>query len=154
MFSLSLNNVIIGSITFTLTLPPITDGEYRIFFYNECTVTDGSFECVPVIPQEQVIDASYSNTMMDQFDGTFTYSVTFTRPGIVIMSIFQYIPGGVRLEFYPNQGWTGIPELIQARSRINFNWGTGVVNGTLSDNVGLKIYFRIRAPITGTITFN
>ena len=138
----------------TATDPTLTDGEYRIYFDNECTIlTSGSFQCVAVGSQEQVLDASFSATMINNSDGTYSYSTTITRPGRVTVRVFRYLPGGVQFEYYANNLLTGIPQLIRTEPNIYFNWGTGAIFNGRSDDVTIKIFFRIKGPFTGTVYF-
>ena len=100
-----------------------------------------------------MLDASFSATMTDNSDGTYSYSTTIARPGKITVSVFRYAPGGAQFEYYANSGWFGLPDLIQTEPEINFPWGSGVIFGTWGGASSIRIYFRMKAPITGTVTF-
>ena len=100
-----------------------------------------------------MLDASFSATMTDNSDGTYSYSTTIARPGKITVSVFRYAPGGAQFEYYANSGWSGLPDLIQTEPEINFSWGSGVIFGTWGGASSIRIYFRVKAPITGTVTF-
>ena len=91
--------------------------------------------------------------MVNNTDGTYSYSTTVTRKGSVIVSVFKYIPGGAQFEYYSNKYWTGTPDLIQTELGINLNYESGILYSTNSENVSIKIYFRIKSPFTGFINF-
>ena len=62
--------------------------------------------------------------------------------------------GGAYVEYFDNKSVSGAPVLAQKEMKdLNFQWGTGFVTPTQSDNVSARWYFKLIAPYTETFTF-
>ena len=86
-------------------------------------------------------------------NGTFIHDFVVSRPGTIILTTAKGIMGGAQFEYYKNSAWNGLPDLIKNETTINFNWNTGAIFQTWSGSTSIKIYFRFKGPVTGTVTF-
>lgn len=91
--------------------------------------------------------------MTDQGDGTYTYTLSVARPGDITVSVLYYTQGSLWIEYYPNQVWSGTNELTTTASNVNFDWGTGAVYNSEVDDLGAKLFYRIKSPYSGTVRF-
>ena len=119
---------------------------------NACT-KGKNYEWVANAGRQTVLTNEIVAQMTDNYDGTYTYNYTVSRPGQITVSVLHYTNGGVYQEYFPNNLLSGDNGLNGTTSNINYNWGGGVVYGSISDQVSAKFYFRFKAPITGSLTF-
>lgn len=60
-----------------------------------------------------------STQMIDQLDGTYTYTLNVNRPGAITISVLYYTQGGVWNEYYSNVAGTGTNSLVNSTTTIN-----------------------------------
>ncbi|CAI2386605.1 unnamed protein product [Moneuplotes crassus] len=132
-----------------------TDGAgqlYEISFNNECTVSAPGLTCTAVGGQEQVLDSSSTSSMTDNGDGTYTSTISVTRPGKITINVFKYTQGGVLVEYYSGTTYSGGVQHAEIRGDLNIDYGSGNLFGSTSDSVSAKMYFKLKGPSTESIT--
>ena len=90
---------------------------------------------------------------MSASGGTYTYSTTVSRPGIITVITRKYTQNQIYTEYYANQVFSGANAWTTTSSQINFNWWLGAVFGSYYDHVSVKFFFLLKAPVSGTYTF-
>ena len=102
---------------------------------------------------EQVLDQVGSGQMVPN---SYRSSITFARPGKVTLRVFQYKSTGILAEFYSSTD--PLEQVLLTKSYDNFSldWGTGDLGESStvgSDNIKMRAYFGIKAPVTSDYTF-
>jgi len=90
---------------------------------------------------------------MSYSGGVHSYTRTVSRPGEITIIVKRYTRYSIHMEYYSNMGFTGGNAHTSTSSNVNFNWGLGRIFSSYYDYVSIKMFFRIRAPITGSVTF-
>ena len=99
--------------------------------------------------------ASSINTMMgDNLDGTYSYSYSVARPGVITIAIFLYTQGGVFNEFFPNQSESGNNASNGTWPVLNYTQASNDMFLGVTTDLSANFYFKFKAPVTGTITFS
>ncbi|CAI2360768.1 unnamed protein product [Moneuplotes crassus] len=132
-----------------------TDGAgqfYEISFNNECTVSAPGLTCTAVGGQEQVLDSSSTSSMTDNGDGTYTSTISVTRPGKITINVFKYTQGGVLVEYYSGTTYSGGVQHAEIKSDLNIDYGSGNLFGSTSNFASAKMYFKLKGPSTESIT--
>lgn len=91
--------------------------------------------------------------MVDNGDKSYSYSTTVARPGDITINVLKYTKGGAYTEYYLNQAGTGTHAYQDISREIDFRWNSGTIIYGKSDDVGIKFYFRLLAPASGTYYF-
>ena len=68
---------------------------------------------------EQVVDSDSAFDMTENFDGTYTYTFTPTRPGTVVFRVKKYVNSAGLVFFYNNADWSGSAAMNRDVSDIN-----------------------------------
>ena len=91
--------------------------------------------------------------MTDNLDGTYTYKYSTQWDGNITMYVLFYTQFGVYTEFFDNTAYTGTIAVTRVYSQINQDFITGLVTPTQADSVSANLFFRVKAPTSGTINF-
>ncbi|CAI2364405.1 unnamed protein product [Moneuplotes crassus] len=127
---------------------------YYVEIKNKCTRNSPNYDCNSVVYQEQVLDNDIRRRMIFNGIDAYTYSFSSPRPGNITINVYKYTSGRIWTEYYPNKAMTGVSELQEYTSTINHNWGTGNIYNSKQSYIGIKFYFLLLAPATGTFTFS
>ena len=92
--------------------------------------------------------------MTDNGDGTYSYSFSIARPGIITVAIKLNDSSGVYWEYFANTNLAGSVMYTDTRSNINIPMGYQDIYPGRAVDVSAYFYFSFKAPITGTITFS
>ena len=92
--------------------------------------------------------------MTDNSDGTYSYSFSVARPGIITVAIKLNDNNGVYWEYFANTNLAGSVMYKDTRSNINIPLDYQDIYPGRKEDVSAYFYFSFKAPITGTITFS
>ena len=93
--------------------------------------------------------------MTDNGGGTYSYSYTVTRPGIITVAILLYTQGGVFNEFFTSPDQSGNSVANGTWPNINLaNAANNYFYSGQGSSLSANFYYMFKAPITGTIKFS
>ena len=107
---------------------------------------------VTVSDAQVVVDPEIQATMLDNADGTFTYSFTPTKIGkITVLVYLENTSNGVYAQFWNTIDLTGDIDLSWMYPNINKTWTSLVTTNQLSNTSGRMTTY-ISPPVNGTYT--
>lgn len=124
---------------------------YFVELYNKCAMNN--FEWSPETIRDQVLDDETEHQMTDVGGNTYSYTFTPTRPGDISILVKKYTNGGVYVEYFPNDDYSGTSTYNEVVSVINFNYNTGEVFPGWTEYCSAKFYFKAQPPVTTVVNF-
>ena len=104
----------------------------------------------PDTSTKPALPSSIIAAMVDNGDGTYSYSFSVDIDGFLTILIKLDNAPGIYVEYYDNFFWHPYPAQIGYVSSVNENWGTTNLFDVHSDWVTIKYYTTLLAPITGS----
>ena len=105
---------------------------------------------VPVAGAKQTLASTIVNTMVDNGNGSYSYTYSVLLDGAVTVLIQLVTTGNVFGEYYPNNSWSGSVSKANYTSKLDMDWGAGDIIPGDNDNVSAYFFTWLKPPTTET----
>ena len=107
---------------------------------------------VPVAGAKQTLTSTIIDIMVDNGNGSYSYTYSVQLDGAVTVLIQLKTTGNVFAEYYPNSSWSGSVSKANYTSTLDMDWGGGDIISGFSDNVSAYFVTWLKPQTTETYT--
>ena len=113
-----------------------------------------NFECQEISGAAQVISTPPSEFKMVENElMQYVASAAIPSPGDVTFVIKKYTEGGVHVDYWNNRNPIGARTGEEIFTSLNLDFGTDDIVTGWNDPCSAKLYFKVKVPFTGPVTF-
>ena len=112
--------------------------------------------CIPSATGEIVAGLPIVQAMIDNGDGTYSSTYSFTGGAGTKVSLSAELVGqnGIWVEYFNNMEMLGTPDkAVWEYQDLNYDWGSGLVTTSQAENVSVRWWGKLMAPQSGDFTF-